>query len=182
MATDDSRVFARWRRESDPAPGYWPIPADGGCLSVFLLVQDPTDPGRIALGTPDPSAPWSRIGALDEARLSRIGDRLMLPSCHLVEYESPDAAARRVEDEQLGRTDLVLSGPQVVSDAYGRPDATGQHWDLHFLYRTTWPRGVPLAAPAWKRLTFEDPRSLPRERYARAHDDIVRFAGFETPR
>jgi hypothetical protein len=182
MGESDERVFARWRREADPGPGYWQIPSDGGCLSVFLLVQDPTEPGRIALGTPDPNAPWPRIGGLDSARMGRIGDRLMLPSCHLMEYESPDAAARRIVGEQLERTDLVLAGPQVISDAYGRPGGPGQHWDLDFLYRTTWPRGVPLSARPWSRLTFEDPRSLPRERYARSHDDIVRFAGFETPR
>jgi hypothetical protein len=151
MSENEPRVFARWRREADPGPGYWSIPADGGCLSVFLLVADPTDPARIALGTPDPQAPWSRIGALDADRLARIGDRLMLPSSHLVEYESPDAAARRIAYEQLGRTDLVLTGPHVISDSYARPGS-------------------------------EDPRSLARERYARSHDDIVRFSGFETPR
>jgi hypothetical protein len=113
--------------------------------------------------------------------MARLEGRLMLPSCHLLEYESPDAAARRVAEEQLERRDLDLSGPQVVSDAYGRPSADGKHWDLDFLYRATWPRGVPLAARPWSRLAFEDPRGLPKARYARAHDDVLRFAGFETP-
>jgi hypothetical protein len=176
------RAFARWRRSPDPGPGFWPIPADGACLSAFLIVRDPGDPGRLALGTPTADAAWERVGALDPERLRKVGDRLMLPSCHLLEYESPDSAARRIAHEQLERPDLELSGPQVVSEAYGRPGGDGQHWDLHFLYRAAWPRGVALSARLWSRLAFEDPRGVPLDRYARSHGDIVRFAGFETPR
>jgi hypothetical protein len=181
MADQVPRVFARWRREANAGPGYAQIPADGVCLSAFLIVRDPGDPGRLVLGTPSPAAPWERIGALEPLRVEQIGGRLMLPSSHLMASESPDAAARRIAAEQLERTDLDLSGPQVVSDSYARPNGEGEHWDLHFLYRATWPRGVPLAARPWSRLAFEDPRGLPRARYARAHGDIVRFAGFETP-
>ncbi|MCI4329879.1 MAG: hypothetical protein L3J80_03290 [Thermoplasmata archaeon] len=175
------RTFARWRREANAGPGYSQIPADGACLSAFLLIRDPADPGRVALGSPSPEVDWERIGSLGPARVARIGDQLMLPSCHLVEYEAPEAAAARIAVEQLERSDLEITGPLVVSEAYGRPGAAEQHWDLHFLFGTTWPAGVPLAARPWKQIGFLDPRTVPRDRYARSHDDIVRLAYFETP-
>lgn len=181
MDTPPARTFARWRREASAGAGYSQIPADGACLSAFLLVRDPANPGRVALGSPSPDAPWEQIGGLDAVRLARIGDHLMLPSCHLMEYESPEAAALRIAIEQLERPDLEITGPLVVSEAYGRPGAESRHWDLHFLFGANWPSEVPLAARPWKHLAFEDPRTVPRERYARSHDDIVRMAEFETP-
>jgi hypothetical protein len=101
----------------------------------------------------------------------------MLPSSHLLEYEDPAGAARRIATEQLERADLAISEPHVVSDAYGRPDAEGRHWDLDFLFRARWPEGVPLAARPWKRLELVDPRTVVADGFARSHDDILRFAG-----
>ncbi|HKV90131.1 MAG TPA: hypothetical protein VJQ43_02920 [Thermoplasmata archaeon] len=176
----EGRVFTRWRREPDPGPGYAQLPADGACLSAFLLIVDPSDPSRVLLGTPEPSADWERIGALDPARLDRLVGRWMLPSSHLLEYESPAEAAARIAREQLGRPDLVLRGPEVVSDAYGRPGASDRHWDLDFLFRSEWPGEVPLRAAPWARLAFLDPRQTPSAEFGRAHDDILRFAGYET--
>jgi ADP-ribose pyrophosphatase YjhB (NUDIX family) len=178
MTAPDPRVFARWRREPDPGPGFAQIPEDGACLSAFLLVPAPHDPRKVLLGQVDPSADWGRMAALEGDRLAKAAGRWMLPSSHLMEYEGPSAAARRIADEQLGIRDLAVPEPHVVSDSYGRPGAPGSHWDLDFLFRAAWPEGVPVAGSAWKRLEFVDPGPVPRSAFARSHDDILRFAGF----
>ncbi|MCI4369922.1 MAG: hypothetical protein L3J81_01170, partial [Thermoplasmata archaeon] len=162
MSEESPRVFARWRREADPGPGYAQIPEDGVCLSAFLVLTDPSDPRRVVLGRLDPRADWGRLGALEGSRLERSAGRWMLPASHFLEYESPAEAGRRIASEQLERTDLVLDTPHVVSDPYSRPDATGQHWDLDFLFRGRWPAGVPLKAGPWVELAFVDPTTVPR--------------------
>ncbi|MCI4321504.1 MAG: hypothetical protein L3K18_00510 [Thermoplasmata archaeon] len=178
--SEPERRFTRWRREPDPGPGYTQIPADGACLSVFLIIREASGSPRLLLGTPHPSADWGRIGGLEPARLARLAGHLMLPSSHLIEYESPQEGAARIASEQLGLVDLPLAGPEVVSDAYGRPGAPDRHWDLDFLFRANWPAGRPLSSPNWSRLEFADPQTLLRARFGRAHDDILRFAGFAT--
>jgi len=178
LTAPEARVFARWRREPDPGPGFAQIPEDGACLSAFLLVTEPHEPRRVLLGQVDPSADWGRMGGLEGDRLSRAVGRWMLPSSHLLEYEGPSAAARRIADEQLGLPSLAFPEPHVVSDPYGRPGGAGSHWDLDFLFRAKWPEGAPVAARAWKRLEFVDPGPVPRSGFARSHDDILRFAGF----
>jgi len=177
MAEQTPRAFARWRRGPDPGPGNAQIPEDGVCLSAFLLVTDPNDAHRVLVGHVDPAADWSRFGALGGDRLVRTAKRWMLPASHLLEYEGPSEAARRIATEQLERPDLPIPEPRVVSDAYARPDAPGRHWDFHFLYRTTWPAGAPLRARPWTGLEFVDPRAVPASEFARSHDDILRFAG-----
>jgi hypothetical protein len=176
----DERVFARWRREADPGHGYAQIPADGMCLSAFLILTDAKDPGKVLLGEPDPSAGWDRVGALDPDRLARVAGHWMLPSCHLMEYESPAGAAVRIGREQLGLGDIVWPAPTIVSDAYARPEQPGLHWDLDFLFRAPWPPSVSLPESPWRRLAFHDPRVLPRAEFARSHQDILGFAGFRT--
>jgi hypothetical protein len=177
MTDHSPRVFTRWRREANPGPGYSQIPEDGVCLSVFLLVTDPADPRRVVLGHLDPTADWEHLGGLEGARRERAAERWMLPSSHLIEYEGPSEAARRIASEQLERPDLALDAPHVVSDPYARPEGGGQHWDIDFLFRATWPAAIPLKAGPWKRLEFVDPGTVPRTGFARSHDDILRFAG-----
>jgi ADP-ribose pyrophosphatase YjhB (NUDIX family) len=172
----ERRAFARWRRE--PGPGYWPIPADGACLSAFLIVTHPDDPRKVLLGEPDPGADWERIGALASDRLSRIAGHWMLPSSHLLEYESPHEAAQRIAREQLGLPAFRAPEPRVVSEAYGRPDQPGRHWDLHFLFQSAWPAGTSAPASPWRRAEFLDPRTVPVAEFARSHEDILELAGF----
>lgn len=177
---DDVRVFARWRREPSTEHGYAQVPADGACLSAFLLVTDPRTPGQVLLGEPDPGADWPRIGAMGRERIERAAGKWMLPASHLIQYESPQDAAARIAAEQLGLPGLRTAGPVVVSDVYGREGSPDRHWDLDFLFRAEWPAGRPLRATPWKSLEFHDPRQIPRERFTRSHDDILRFAGFVT--
>jgi hypothetical protein len=178
MSDPATRVFARWRRETPTDPGYSQVPEDGFCLSVFVLVLDPVDLHRVALGHVDPTADWARLGSLQGDRLRKTADRWMLPSSHLLEFEGPNEAARRIVTEQLERPDLPLDPPEVVSDVYRRPGATAPHWDLDFLVRTRWPEGVPLAARPWRDLEFVDPARLSPSDVARSHDDVLRFAGW----
>jgi hypothetical protein len=180
MPAPVKRVFCRFR--SLPPPGstaYSELPADGMCLSAFLLVEEKGRPGHVLVGQPDPSAPWNDIGALDRERVRALGDRWMLPACHLLLHEGPDTAARRIASEQLERPDLALTGPLVVSDAYSRPEtkALGPHWDLDFIFRGAVAPGALGRPRAWRALRFVDAAAEPSDRFARAHADILSFAG-----
>jgi ADP-ribose pyrophosphatase YjhB (NUDIX family) len=159
---------------------YTEIPTDGLCLSTFVLLSEPGRPGSIVMGRLDPGAPWAHIGALDRARAEQHQNGWMLPSSHLLHYEPPLEAARRILREQLDLTEAVeFPDPAIFSDAYGRAGGAGDglHWDLGFLYRGTWPRGRPLRARAWKELAFVDVAKTPRIAIARSHADVLDAAG-----
>jgi hypothetical protein len=117
------------------------------------------------------------LGALDPARLEKIRGRWMLPSSHLILFESPMDAARRIAREQLEMESIPMKGPAVFSEAYAR-EAEGPldpHWDLHFVFEAEWPRGRPLRAAAWSELAFLDTGSTNPKQIARGHGDIVRL-------
>jgi hypothetical protein len=51
----------------------------------------------VLMGRVNPEYPaWEHIGALNKVRLERYSDKWMLPSSHLVLYESPRQAAERI--------------------------------------------------------------------------------------
>ncbi len=176
---DGSRQFTRLTA-GPPTPGVWPLPPNGLCLSSFLLLSPAGRPGEILAGRIDPAAPWDRIGALDPDRIRNNTGGWMLPSCHLLYYEPPDDAARRILTEQLGITELSLGPPTVFSDT-GPPRRhphLGSHWDIGFLYRGTWPGGAAPTHPAWRELRFLDPARTPRSAFTRSHDEVLKLAGF----
>jgi hypothetical protein len=152
------------------------------CLSAFLLVHPKGKDGEFLLGRLEPSQPWAQIGALDTDRIRSIGTRWMLPSSHLLEYEEPVAAARRIAAEQLEVPELVIRGPEVRSEAYHRAEAGSEdlHWDLHFLFRAAWPEGRLLRSRPFRELRFFGRGSLPPEGIARGGEDILRLAGLVT--
>jgi ADP-ribose pyrophosphatase YjhB (NUDIX family) len=174
------RRFARYRPAEGEVDGrrVWTVPRAGMCLSVFVLVGDPKNPNLVLLGRPSTSAPWGELGSLGPAALEALHDRWLLPASHLVEFESPHAAAERVVREQLGLDRCELRGPEVFSEAYASHGDPETHWDLHFLFRTDWPRGRELHSAAWKELRMIDTRMLAAPSLGRGHGDILILAGY----
>lgn len=176
----EPRVFTRLR-DTVPAgaSGLATLPPGGMCLSVFLLLSPKGDPGRLLFGKIDPKAAWERIGNLDAARTEGLARAWMLPSSHLMRFESPDDAARRIALEQLELERPALEGPKVISEAYGRPGGAPEqlHWDLGFVYRGLWPEGRAVRARPFRELRFLDPRAPADGEIGRGHADIVRLAG-----
>jgi len=168
MVTD--RKFSRF----NPVPRQvttHEIPEGGICLSAFLVIGEKGHPERILMGRLDPAAPWDHIGALDPERAETNSKGWMLPSCHLLIGESPEAAASRVLKEQLGLPALPLEGPQTFSEVYGPKN----HWDLEFVFLGE--RDQIGQHPAWRELIFVDVNAVPREEIARYHEDILAHVG-----
>ncbi|HTW55371.1 MAG TPA: NUDIX hydrolase [Thermoplasmata archaeon] len=181
MSTDTSgRRFARFAPTGSPSDGYFGLPEDGLCLSVFVVVSPPGESRRALLGKIDPAGPWHEIGALNPERARSTAGRWMLPSSQLVFFESPDDAARRILREQLGAPELPVGAPRVFSETYQsrrHPEQT-HHWDLHFVYRAEWPSSDPPHHAAWRELAFLDPARVARSEFARSHEEILELAGF----
>lgn len=184
MGTD--RTFCRFNRSPKTAAfSVTEIPADGMCLSSFVLLTDASDSLRVLMGRLDPAAPWDRIGALDPERVQKNATGWMLPSCHLLYGEAPEAAARRILVEQLELSgDLPLRGPTVFSEVGAparHPESRG-HWDIGFLFRgSIRPEEVPRAR-AWRELAFVDVRRVDRAEITRSHDEVLDAAGLPPPR
>ena len=173
------RRISRLSAHASLAQATWPLPPDGLCLSSFVLLSSDAKRSDVLVGRLDPSAPWDRIGALDPRRIELNAPGWMLPSCHLIYYESPEAAARRVLREQLGLGDVPLDPPLVFSEMYvprRHPDL-GEHWDIEFVFRATL-ASAPRSHPAWRELRFVDPRSTPRESFTRSHDEVLELVGY----
>lgn len=174
------RRFVRLRRGPlSDHPGAFEVPDDGMCLSVFLVLEPRSSPGSVLLGKLNPDAPWWEIGAIDPRRLGAIGEGWMLPSCQLLFFESPADAARRILKEQLDLEGLSLEGPQVFSDPGVRAHRPSQdpHWDLHFVFRGSWPSDEPPRSTAWKRLEFVPIARTSRADIARLQGDVLELVG-----
>lgn len=174
MTTD--RVFAAFAKDGRHGLGLGEVPADGFCISAFVVVSDSSRPGTVLLGRLNPDAPWDHLGALDRERTSVHSKGWMLPSSHLMYGESPAQAAERILKEQLGVEGVVLGAPDVFSEVYGpkrHPEKKG-HWDLEFIFRVAVaPSLVDLQHPAWQTLRFLDARTLDPAEVARSHEDII---------
>lgn len=181
MATD--RRFCRFSKSAETdAFGMPEVPADGLCLSAFVLLWPDNNPSAILMGHMNPDAPWDRLGALDPSRVEAHRHGWMLPSSHLIVGESPSGAARRILAEQLGIESQPLEGPQVVSEVYAPrrfPDHRA-HWDLEFIFRGIVNGSAPPFSDAWVELRFVDVRATPRSEIARSHEDVLASAGFPT--
>jgi ADP-ribose pyrophosphatase YjhB (NUDIX family) len=178
MTTD--RRFSRFSKSRDTAAfSITEIPAGGVCLSAFLIVTETRDPRKVLMGHMNPDAPWDHIGALDPSRVQVHSRGWMLPSSHLIFQESPDDAARRIAREQLELSDLKVSEPKVVSEAYTPrrfPDAP-LHWDIEFLFRGETPAADLPRPAAWTELAFIDLRRTAKSEIARSHEDVIESAG-----
>jgi len=174
----EARKFARLRAE--PGAGDVEVPGDGMCLSTFLVLRSPTAPREVLVGRIDPSGPWWEVAGLDSARVTRIGDRWILPATQLLLFEGPQEAAARIASEMLGKPTMNVGLPRVFSEAYPRGSTPGDpHWDLHFVFSASWPGGALEAARGklWKELRFVDVERTPAASFGRGHGDVLALVG-----
>lgn len=158
------------------------IPEGGLCLSAFLALYESKSPSKILMGIVNPSAPWDQIGAISGAIIERSKDKWMLPSSHLLVHESPTEAAGRILKEQLGvdQTAVSLSKPEVFSDVYDSWTGAKGHWDMGFVFKGEVSNSRVLKGAEnknWKKLDFLDLATIPKDQFARAHNDVLSYAG-----
>ena len=175
----EERKFARFRPTAEPDRMVFTVPEDGMCVSTFLLLRPRGHSDRVLVGRLDPAAPWGHLGALDPRRAEMWSKGWMLPSSQLTYYESPEASARRIAQEQLGLELGELPAPLLMSDTTRR--ATGPpenlHWDMGFAYVLD---GFPEEPPrhsAWKELRFISVGRTPRNEFVRGQEDVLWLAG-----
>lgn len=181
MATDRRFCrFARRRPEYENNPVYTlDIPEGGFCLSSFLVITE-GDSRHVLMGHLNPGAPWDHIGGLDSERARVHSKGWMLPSSHLMLHESPQEAAQRILNEQLGMKEVNLTGPSVFAEV-GTPKrfpSLPKHWDFEFIFRGKAPMGEVPKHEAWDELRFVDLPGVGKQAIARSHDEILENAGF----
>ncbi len=164
------RRFTGFSTSSKP-PRINQIPDGGMCLSAFVVLSPAGRQDEVLMGRLNPGAPWEHLAALDQERVERHRNGWMLPSSHLILFESPQEAATRILTEQLSIVDQKLTGPYVFSEAYGPKN----HWDLEFIF-TGETESLP-KNDAWRELKFVDTRSVKKEEIARSHEDILAHIG-----
>jgi hypothetical protein len=183
MVTD--RKFCRFNKQVETMYFGMPEPPEGGlCLSAFLVITDERNANSVLMGHLNPKASWDHIGALDASRVEVHSKGWMLPSSHLLVYESPQDSAKRILREQL-EADLKLSGPAVVSETYTPkrfPDLP-RHWDIEFIFKGKISEDRIPKPFAWSELVFVNLDSAKRSTIARSHEDILEYAGlvFKNP-
>ncbi len=164
------RRFAAFSKGALP-PRMNAIPQGGMCISAFLVISKKGEPGSVLMGRINKNAEWDHIGALDKKRLERFASGWMLPSSHLMLFETPEGAARRILREQLGVRNHPLQGPMTFADTSG----TANHWDLGFIF-TGERESAPFNA-AWDELSFVDVAKLRRDEMVRSQLDVLAYAG-----
>ncbi|MEM0117731.1 MAG: NUDIX domain-containing protein [Conexivisphaerales archaeon] len=174
----EKRVFCRFTRDQQgEVLGMHEVPQGGMCLSAFLVLTKRR--GEVLMGKVNPQADWAKIGALDSKRLNWFKDGWMLPSSHLILYESPQDAAKRIAREQLGLEDIKLDQLKVVSEVYDNPRFPDRknHWDIEFIFTGSLERELQSFPDVWTELRFVDLNKEPRSSIVRSHDDIIQYSG-----
>ena len=173
MTTD--RRFAAFGKDATP-PRMDSVPEGGMCISAFLVISKRDDPSSVLMGRINENAEWDHIGALNGKRLERFASGWMLPSSHLILYETPEGAARRILREQLGIKNLKLQGPLTFADT-STANFSGKlnHWDIGFIF-TAERDSLPSNA-AWDELKFVDVNKLKPNDVVRSQVDVLAYAG-----
>jgi ADP-ribose pyrophosphatase YjhB (NUDIX family) len=177
MVTD--RKFCRFNKQVETISIGMPEPPEGGlCLSAFLVITSEQNPNSVLMGHLNTKAPWDHIGALDSSRVEVHSKGWMLPSSHLLVYESPHEAAKRILKEQL-EIDLALSGPDVRSETYTpkRFPNLPRHWDIEFIFKGKMSEHDTPKPFAWSELAFVNLDTVKTTEIARSHEDILQAAG-----
>lgn len=151
------------------------------CISAFLVISRKGEPRSVLMGRINKNAAWDHIGAISGKRLERFASGWMLPSSHLILYETPEGAARRILREQLGIRSLKLNGPLTFADT-GTAWYSGlkNHWDIGFIFSAE-REGVP-SSDAWDELSFLDVLKLKPDDVVRSHMDVLAYAGKLSPK
>jgi ADP-ribose pyrophosphatase YjhB (NUDIX family) len=169
LVTTDRR-FAAFSKDALP-PRMNTLPQGGMCISAFLVISERGEAGSVLMGRINKNADWDHIGALDGKRVERFASGWMLPSSHLMLFETPEGAARRILREQLGIRNQTLGGPLTFSDTSG----TSNHWDLGFIF--TGERETAPSSASWDELKFVDVAKLKRDEIVRSQLDVLTYAG-----
>lgn len=179
MTSETTRRFADFYEGALPFQMSLP-PAGGMCLSDFLILWK-NKRRNVLLGKVNKEHDWIPIGALSMEDAERASKRWMLPSSHLLLYESPRSGAARILMEQLGINiqNLELEGPIVFSEVYDAPKfEIKNHWDMEFVFTGEVKEDLPDRQDAWSELKFVDVSYLKDLDFARNHQDILLEAGF----
>ena len=123
------------------------------------------------MGRINKNAEWDHIGALDKKRVERFASGWMLPSSHLILFETPEGAARRILREQLGVRNQSLDGPLAFADTSG----TSNHWDIGFIF--TGEREAAPSSAVWDQLAFVEVSRLRPDEIVRSQLDVLAYAG-----
>jgi ADP-ribose pyrophosphatase YjhB (NUDIX family) len=144
---------------------------DAMCISSFLVsVQN----GGLLLGKMKVPAVWDRLDRVASGDRAFTG--WVLPAGHLRVGEGPDAAARRIAEEQLGVSPQGLRLSHTLSWAEPMEERDqALHWDLCFVYDAEMDVET---APEW----FAELKRIPlpevsREMMRRGHDDVLEAIG-----
>ena len=164
------RRFAAFSKSASP-PRMDSVPDGGMCISAFVVISKGGERGKVLMGKINKNADWDHIGALDKKRVERFATGWMLPSSHLILFETPEGAARRILREQLAIKDQALDGPMTFADTSGNSN----HWDLGFIF--TGKRETLPSSPAWDELAFLDAASLKPTDVVRSQLDVLAYAG-----
>jgi ADP-ribose pyrophosphatase YjhB (NUDIX family) len=173
VATD--RRFAAFSKHAVP-PRMKAAPEGWMCISTFLVLSKVGEPSSVLMGRINKNAAWDHIGALDAKRMERFASGWMLPSSHLILFETPEGAARRILREQLGIRKQALRGPIAFADTSGTPN----HWDLGFIF--TGERDTAPSSEAWDEMRFVRGTDLKRDEIVRSQVDVLAYAGKLKPR
>ena len=168
MTTD--RRFAAFGKDALP-PRMNKVPEGGMCISAFLVISKKGEQAEVLMGRINKNAEWDHIGALDGKRVERLGSGWMLPSSHLILFETPEGAARRILREQLAIRNQALDGPLAFADTSG----TSNHWDIGFIF--TGERETAPSNAAWDELRFVEVTRLKRDDIVRSQLDVLAYAG-----
>jgi ADP-ribose pyrophosphatase YjhB (NUDIX family) len=178
MTTD--RRFAAFSKNALP-PRMNAVPEGGMCISAFLVISRKDEPGSVLMGRINKNAEWDHIGALDGKRLERFASGWMLPSSHLILFETPEGAARRIAREQLGIRNLKLQGPMTFADtSTAHFSRMLNHWDIGFIF-TAEKESVP-SNGAWDELGFVEVGKLKPGDVVRSQVDVLAYAGRLAPK
>ena len=178
MTTD--RRFAAFSKDALP-PRMSSVPEGGMCISAFLVISKRGEPGSVLMGRINKNAEWDHIGALNGKRLERLASGWMLPSSHLILFETPEGAARRILREQLGIKNLKLHGPTTFADtSTARFSGTPNHWDIGFIF--TAERESAPSSEAWDELKFVDVNKLEPGDIVRSQIDVLAYVGKLSPK
>ncbi len=154
-------------------------PAGGFCLSTFLVVRRR---GRLLAGEMERGAldtwraSWApNLSYYDDAMLEAAFSGFRFPATYVREGEHPDAAARRVWEEQLGFAgELEPPVPEIVSEAGPSRRSPGHHhWDVVFIYEIEGPV-VPDPPPEhWAKLDYVEPGELDETDFVMLHGELL---------
>ena len=161
-----------------PPDHYLSPPSAGMCLSVFALVERGSE---VLVGVPKRHERWTSEWLLawhfyTEEELKEALLEKRLPSTYLWEGEDPEAALRRITNDQLQVSKFRAGGPRVLS-YYSPSDwyPGNSHWDLAIVYPVKLLQAVG-RLPWWRVLGFVEESRLRAKQFG-WNADFVRDLG-----